>query len=637
MSEPRGIINLIYRSPLDMTYQHQIDFKTPSEQISYWGSKIKYRLSDYTYIRRDRRSIKVNKRFDDLEGINYLAYQAHSGNNTKWYYCFVTDRAYVNDETTTIYFEIDVFQTYMFDYTFKPTYISQAHVNRWDVNHKPIYSKTDEGLNYGSEYITEKAYRMVADSKYRHGFYLIYCKGLPLPVDSADGETLFTSYENDIPENTNVIGNPIPYIVLLVPEILSDNDSQLVCGLRNFGSLSNMKEVQRFMLNSAFGNYVSQIVYLPYLPLPYQISDSIDSDGEFDCQMDLGFECSYETLDTTSLAYSGIIKFLVIKNIAPSQITKNYADMNIFSGLEEKIPSDEMWNALKASPRTTERDRRFESKLLCFPYRYNIFTDWVSTPALIKNEYITGDKISIKGSIGFGFNIPRRYWIENYRNDPEGREASINQLIPFEQPIMSDAYYTYMLENRNQISANITNATVSAITSAGTAVVSGAIGGASAGIPGAVAGAIGGAFSSAVTSAVNISNMLRSENAKQKDIKNIPDTFINSSDCTLAIADDARYITWYRKAISCIFEEQLAQYWHMYGYKVNQLEVPNLRSRIRYNYIKTIGANIEGAIESNYLATLKAIFDNGVTIWHYSEKDFNPLDYTYENPEVTLL
>ena len=626
MSQPTGIINLIHRAPLDITYQHQIDFTSPSQQESYWGSKIKYRISDTQYVRREIGSIKVNKSFDALEGINYLSYQARTDTGTKRYYCFVTDKEYVSDDVTLLRFTVDVFQTYQFDYKFKPSYISQAHVDRWKADHKPKYSRTDEGLNYGSEYITESAYRMVTDQHktYPHGFYLIY-----MTAPSTESGVTF----DPAISNTVVNANPIPYSLLLIPDYLSLNDgmSGTTVGFQdgtNITPLSGMHEMQAFMAESGAGEYIKQIVYLPYLPFTYSIKKAEGTDGLVNYTLTIGDMISAHPVSIKSGTRQFNAVFLQL--LKGGTLPRRYASMGIFDGLEEKIPSEEMWAALKAKPRTTERDRRYESKLLCYPYRYNIFTDWVNTPVMIKNEYLTGDAITVRGSIGLGFNTPRRYWIENYRSDPQGREASITQAIPFEQPVISDAYYTYLLQNKNQISANLANATANAYLGTAQSVVSGF---ASGGVAGALAGGVG----SGVSSAVSIQNMIRSENAKQSDIRAYPDTISRSNDVTLAIADGASYLTFYRKAICCEFEEQLAQYWHMYGYKVNQLAVPDLRSRVRYNYIKTVGANIEGQIESNYLAQLKAIYDNGVTIWHYSDADFNPLDYTYENPEVSLI
>lgn len=618
MTEPRGAIYLIERAPIDITYSHTIDFKSPEEQLAFWGSLVKRELREYQYIRRERRFIQIDTSYESLDGINYLYFRSRE--NSKYYFAFVTEREYISDNVTRIFFEIDVLQTFMFDYKFKPSYIAQAHVDRWNADHSPKYSRTDEGLAYGSEYVTEVAYKMKTTSDIKHGFYLLYTTQIP-----SDSELVETG---DLSENTIISGNPIPYNIFLIP----DSQNNKVFGVNSqFVLPSNMHEVQRFMMNSSFGEYVKQIVYVPYLPFKYSIKNSQNDLVEY--LLDFDFEYSMVVLKS-GLHMAGLIH---IKRVTEDAIIKDYASLDLFEGVEEKLPTSAEWDAIKAKPLTTERDRRFESKLLTFPYRYNIFTDWVGAPALIKNEYLFADKINIKGSIGFGFNCPRRFWIENYRADPEGREASISQLIPLEQPIISDAYYTYLLQNKNQISANLTNAKISAISSTIGGAGVGAVAGAQGGLAGAVGGAVLGAAKSGVDAALNIQGMIRSENAKQSDIKNMPDTIANSNDCTLAIADDCLYLTFYRKAISCEFEEQLAQYWAMYGYIVKRVEIPDLRSRMRYNFIKTIGANIEGEIESSFLAAIKRIYDNGLTIWHYSEKDFHPLDYTYENIERKLI
>lgn len=632
MTEPRGNIYLINRAPLDLTYQHTIDFKTAEEQLSFWRSLVKYTLNNYSYVRRERRFINVDKSFESLEAINYLFFQSRG--DSKYYYCFVTDREYINDETTRLYFEIDVLQSFMFDYTFKPSFISQGHVDRWNAELKPIYSRTDEGLNYGSEYLNEAAYKIKPDDNVKHGFYLIFCK---------DHSELVA--EGAASEPTRYNKAPTPYCIYITPNTEDDTTSSGVLQLDNVvtyptstgdyqsASISNIRHFFDFMGKSAFGDFVQQIVYVPYLPFKYTISDEeliggiknyVFLEGSF-------MPTTISQEDTTP------ITLLKIQDLTNINSARKFAEMDIFNGLDTAIPSAEMWEALRANPYKTERDRRFESKLLCFPYRYNIFTDWRSAPALIKNEYLCGDKITINESSSFGFNTPRRYSIANYRKDIEGREASITQSLPLEQTVFNDAYYTYILQNKNQISANLTTALISAGTGTITGAISGATTGAIGGAYGAAAGAIVGAAAGTIKGIIDVSTVIRQENAKQADLKNLPDTILNSSDCSFAILDDTKYLTFYRKAISCDFMEQLAQYWHMFGYVVRRVDTPNTRSRLRYNYIKTVGANIEGGIESQYLQQIKAIYDNGVTIWHYSNENFFPLDYTYENPERNLL
>ena len=153
MSTPSGQVYLCKNAIVDRNYSHTIDFKSPSEQQAYWGSLVKESISNFTYIRRQRKFIRVDKNLDELQDVNYLFYR--SKENSKLYYCFVTGKEYFSDNTTYIYFETDVLQTYMFDYEVKQSYVVQEHEDRWDASYKPIFSRTEENLDYGSEYTTQ--------------------------------------------------------------------------------------------------------------------------------------------------------------------------------------------------------------------------------------------------------------------------------------------------------------------------------------------------------------------------------------------------------------------------------------------------------------------------------------------------
>ena len=66
----------------------------------------------------------------------------------------------------------------------------------------------------------------------------------------------------------------------------------------------------------------------------------------------------------------------------------------------------------------------------------------------------------------------------------------------------------------------------------------------------------------------------------------------------------------------------------MFGYKTNTVKIPNINNRPNWNYIKTIGANIEGFIPQGDLSEIISLFDNGITLWHNSS---NFLDYSVNN------
>ena len=90
--------------------------------------------------------------------------------------------------------------------------------------------------------------------------------------------------------------------------------------------------------------------------------------------------------------------------------------------------------------------------------------------------------------------------------------------------------------------------------------------------------------------------------------------------------------TAYRLSIRKEVAQQLDSYFSMYGYKVASLKVPNITGRTNWNFVKTIGANIEAYIPQEDLQNIKNMFDNGVTLWHTTT---HFLDYSQSNNIVS--
>lgn len=53
-----------------------------------------------------------------------------------------------------------------------------------------------------------------------------------------------------------------------------------------------------------------------------------------------------------------------------------------------------------------------------------------------------------------------------------------------------------------------------------------------------------------------------------------------------------------------------------YGYATNEVKVPNVNSRTSWNYVKTIGSNVDGNIPGDHKRIIDANFDKGITFWH---------------------
>lgn len=126
---PSTDIYLLKGVPLNNKYIHTIYFDNLSQQISYFLNENRFAkdtLSEYTYQRTERNKIKIKRSIGSVYNVNYLIFRNTAYEN-KYFFAFVTDINYINDNTTEIEYEIDVMQTWAFDYTLNPCFVEREH------------------------------------------------------------------------------------------------------------------------------------------------------------------------------------------------------------------------------------------------------------------------------------------------------------------------------------------------------------------------------------------------------------------------------------------------------------------------------------------------------------------------------
>ena len=124
--QPNTNIRILKNVPLDNTYEHTIYFNSRDEQQNYFIGLQKYNLTNYTYQRVKRGTARVGIKSDDLYDCNYMMFQNTSFGN-KWFYAFITSVEYVNNDCSEISFEIDVMQTWHFDYSPDYCFVEREH------------------------------------------------------------------------------------------------------------------------------------------------------------------------------------------------------------------------------------------------------------------------------------------------------------------------------------------------------------------------------------------------------------------------------------------------------------------------------------------------------------------------------
>ena len=123
---PQGQVYLC-KTKLENDYKNQLTFSSATEQLNYFNSVIQYTFDNYTYIKKDS-VIQVGKNIDEIIDCNYLFYK-NIGFTNKWYFCFITNMEYVNENCTRITFETDCYQTWLFQIEYKESFVEREHVN----------------------------------------------------------------------------------------------------------------------------------------------------------------------------------------------------------------------------------------------------------------------------------------------------------------------------------------------------------------------------------------------------------------------------------------------------------------------------------------------------------------------------
>lgn len=138
---------------LDSGYENVIDFENEKSQIDYFKSKIVF--SHDVNMKPDsiRETITINRPIKDFVSIDYLWFDSSLETKRMWMY-FVKDKEYKTQDNTILHLELDVFQSYMFNYNILQSFVERMHQNRWLNSMIPDLNLEDEGFPL-DEYIQE--------------------------------------------------------------------------------------------------------------------------------------------------------------------------------------------------------------------------------------------------------------------------------------------------------------------------------------------------------------------------------------------------------------------------------------------------------------------------------------------------
>ena len=150
---PNSEIYLYENIEFDNSYKDTMWFDSEADQIAYFTTtkQYKYGFTSQQYTRASKGKIRVHKKADYLYDINYMKFRNTRVTNgrDKWFYAFITEIEYINEEVSELTFEIDVMQTYLFDVTIENSFVIRQH----SVTDGMFEYTMLEDLNCGDDYL----------------------------------------------------------------------------------------------------------------------------------------------------------------------------------------------------------------------------------------------------------------------------------------------------------------------------------------------------------------------------------------------------------------------------------------------------------------------------------------------------
>lgn len=570
--------------PFDSGYKNVIDFKTYEAREKYMlsrrltdpsGLHIAYSYDDCQYLRRDG-VLKVPVHIDNLYRCNYLMYK-NPYYSDRWFYCFVTDQKYVNDNCTALKIETDVYSTWILDTAILASFVEREHANS-DI---PGDNLIPEGLEIGQP-VCAKQIDMydelspvvcVAFTGDHIGAYSITqnigsYNGIPASIPFLITTTSRFQY---LLTNINAAGQGDKiFSAFLLPQLAVEsfisNHSTEINGTKAFAQLSSdYKEdmashiitIDRPQTNNWYSPRNKKLLTYPFCYLGFNPPNGTPKIYRFE---------NFSSTDT--------INFEFVSEINPNPSVVG-------------IPINYMGQHHNVSQGVTINGYPSIS------YRNDFFNSWLAQNSQIVN--LSVDRTS------FNYDM-------NFRHNEIAREKEAN--IRQAGIIAASAGATNAIMNANAPSAI-----------------------------NRVAQGIYGAFNSDLNTrdlilsanqdAGNFFYDIQALSAQVEKQSLLPDTgTLSSSNSTLLGYNLFQLACFTIYGLRGDMLERLDKYFDMFGYQTNMVKIPNTTGRKRWNYVKTCNINMVGNIPLADLNKLKAAFNNGITIWH-SSKYF--LSYTDDN------
>ena len=572
MKGSENVANMISNISLcnvPITPTHQIDFNSLAEQEQYFAGKTVHSFYPCKYQPRSG-TIKIKGYVDTFNNCNYGYYTNEYNGTSKRFYFWIVQKRALARETTELTIHLDVFQTWLFDYSMPACFIERQHVND-DTKGKHTYPENFELGDYvygGADFVesmqSNPCYFVAvtdSDSGNIGGLYGRTYSGFTLRYYAYEDRDELSEYITELCNDGKA--DAIAFIFTFPNEFIT-NASELSYETGDFiggieGTLEEVKEITT-------------------------IVDYFSSNGD-----------TY--IPKNNKLYNYPYNFLTVRNSAGSNVVlkfENFANRNSIKFLIETV--------LCQNPIFT-----------CTPKDYN------------RTTLAYEDSISEQG---FGLcswnNDNYANWYAQNQNSI--RSQSNNAIMSYNGNNITarNNYNTARANNTDRAWQGGINAGLDLAKGLGRFDVIGGLADATAGVNNTSTdyfvterNARNDLSNQHLMNDINYQNTIRSLMASVQDAQVQPNTAKgDTSICGLDLARKTVTFRFQQTTIKPEYARKIDMYFQMYGYQVNTVEVPNIKTRERWNYIKTVNAVALGSIPYEDRQSIADLYNNGFTVWH---------------------
>lgn len=554
--------------PLDNSHVRR--FASLSTQTAYFDSLPKTTLENFVYTRVDNYDFTFNVT-GKIQGSQQWGYMRLKNlfDGNRWYYCFVTKVEYVDDNTVKVYGSLDFYQTYVFDMTILESLVERQHERLYQSNGLPVLNTVDEGVDYGAEYRVVSTRKVVTSP----------LRWLVIVTSKSLGSSVTNTY--NVGTATPLYYYAVPYRIG-VGNHLSVKDGSKTIEVLAFNLIFKKLQSDETIANSVISLYTTSYIGINVNPYYNPTSGLIDISS-----------IRGVNLQTIHNDLTGAL--IRVQNVETFE-EEGVLIQNKYDG----VPNYK------------------ESKLKCYPYTVLVLSDGKGNQVEYKPEFIVGSNLSFrkKGSIGTQSKVG--YYLQNYLGNPIfSKEYILIDGNPNNIPILTDAVADYVQGNINSINAQKDLASTNRWVDIGSSVVNAIP---LMMLPQTAPLGIAQATTGIVQAENRKYNDLKMLNAKKKDIENIPPNAQNmSGNTTYEWGNDLIDPILHIKTVTPEYEKKLSDFFHMYGYQINELRIPNTHTRSHFNYVKCQSLNVRSGMNREIILRFKSIFENGVTLWHTND------------------